>query len=91
MERKSCHRCGRATLTGLSNGGRCAAVDVRLDVTELDPVGELSALHEGRRTWTLHATGDAFMRDTAEIGKWPAVRSWRRTVHADHRCAKGEV
>jgi len=88
MEDSRCHRCQAQTLVGLSNGGRAAAVDVKLDPLELTPIGELDALHAGRRTWTLHATGDVFARTADRIasGTHVAGSQGRWTVHADHAC-----
>jgi hypothetical protein len=86
METKACHRCRARTLVGLSNGGRSAAVDVVLDPLELTPLGELDALHEGRRTWTLHHTGDVFVRSAAVIATRVAGCAARQAVHADHAC-----
>lgn len=89
MDRTRCPRCRQTTLVGLSNGGRAAALDLQLDVLELDPAGELDALHDGRQTWTLHAVGDAFARSAAIIVARPAGQGWRQTVHADHACRQG--
>jgi hypothetical protein len=62
-------------------------VDVKLDPLELTPIGELDALHSGRRTWTLHATGDVFARTAGKIrSDTVAGRKGRTTVHADHAC-----
>lgn len=94
MERKKCRRCGQQILTGTSNGGRLAAVDLTLDPTALDPLGELHALHAGRRTWTLHprtdGAGDAYARTMAIIRSRPAGATPRQTVHADHACRPGQ-
>ena len=86
METSRCHRCSQPLLVGLSNGGRAAAVDVTLDPLELTPIGELDALHSGRRTWTLHATGDVHARTAAVISQRVAGCDGRWTVHADHAC-----
>jgi hypothetical protein len=86
MDSRMCNRCRQPVLVGLSNGGRAAAVDVVLDAGELNPIGELDALHDGRRTWTVHHSGDVHSRSAIGIGRWPAAQGWRRTVHADHRC-----
>jgi hypothetical protein len=90
MESKACHRCGGSTLVGLSNAGRSLAMDVQLDPEPLTPIGELDALHGGRRTWTMHHTGDVFARGAGRITSWPAGQGQRRTVHADHQCSQGE-
>jgi hypothetical protein len=90
METRQCGRCRTGVLVGLSNGGRALAQDVTLDLVELTPLGELDALHSGRRTWTVHAaSGHVYARDPAGIGRWPAGQVQRQSVHADHRC-RGE-
>lgn len=86
MDSKSCSRCGRRILVALTNGGKAAAVDVVLDPDPLTPLGELDAQHAGRRTWTLHHTGDVHARGARQITTWPAGSGQRRTVHADHQC-----
>jgi hypothetical protein len=90
METKRCPRCGEQTLAGLSNAGRAAALDVALDLLELDAAGELDAVRGGRRTWTLHHVGDVFARGPRQIIQWPAGQAPRRTVHADHVCGQEE-
>jgi hypothetical protein len=90
MESKACHRCGARTLVGLSNGGRSAAVDVMLDPEPLTPIGELDALHGGRRTWTMHHTGDVFARSASIITRKVAGCVGRQSVHADHQCPARE-
>lgn len=87
METRQCPRCGGRTLAGLSNGGRAAAFDVVLDPAELTAIGELDALHSGRRTWTVHSAGDIHHRGPGQIGTWPAGSGVRRAVHADHDCS----
>jgi hypothetical protein len=89
MERTR-HRCGAAVWAGQSGGGRLLALDVVLDPAPLDAAGELRALHDGRRTWTMHprrdALGDVFARTAAVIRVRPAVLGQWQTVHADHVC-----
>jgi len=87
MDSDRCHRCGQRILVGLSNAGRCAAQDVRLDPEALTPLMELDALHSGRLSWTMHPTGDVFRR-TAQIISRPRLP--RTRVLADHACGKGE-
>lgn len=90
MDRKKCRRCGRDVLSGTSNGGRAAGVDVQLDLLELTPLGELDAAHDGRRTWTMHSNGDVHVRGPVAMLERPAGHALRQTVHADHRCEQGE-
>ncbi len=84
------HRCGAAVWTGQSGGGRLLALDVVLDPAPLDAAGELAALRQGRRTWTMHprrdALGDVFTRTAAVIRVRPATSGQRWSVHADHVC-----
>jgi hypothetical protein len=87
METRKCPRCRARVLAGVSNGGKAAGMDVQLDPAELTPLGELDAVHAGRRTWTLHSTGDVFVRGTSRFTEWPAGTGNRRTVHADHDCS----
>ena len=85
------HRCGQTVLAGLSNVGRAAAVHVVLDREELDPAGELAAILDGRRTWTLHHGQDAWLRGPWRIRAWPAASGWRQAVHRDHRCGQEDT
>lgn len=92
MQQEKCKRCRQDTLAGQSNGGRALALDVRLDVDELDPAGELDAILSGRHTWTVHHRMDgmdAWHRGSQEIRQRPAASRPRQAVHADHVCERG--
>lgn len=78
-----CTGCRAEVIAGRDDLGR----DVTLDPTVLDPEGELEAILDGRRTYTLHAlTGSIGHRDAWRIKVRPAGTRARQTVHPAHRC-----
>lgn len=82
-----CPRCGARTITGQTMR---PSLEVTLDPGPLDPIGELTAVLEGRATCTLHAVaGQLAYRGARQIGTRPAGSRPRELVLREHRCEKG--
>lgn len=73
-----CPRCQRLILAAIAEG-----IPARVDVTALDQGAEITALLEGRWTYTFTA-GELVHRDATRI----AGRHLRGPVLAEHRCPK---
>lgn len=78
----TCSTCRRIIWTGLD--ADVAAFTAHVDPTPLDPLAELVAILDGRRTYTLWPgrgrPGELYHRDP-----WFTDRT-HGTVHAEHRC-----
>ena len=90
MDVRPCPRCRAQTWTGVEDSNR-AALPYRLNPEPVDTLGELSAVVAGLRTWTQHWNGDVHLRGVQAIAQWPAGRTPRQAVHADHACGQGEA
>lgn len=77
----TCRTCAAPVLTGL-DADRCA-LTTTVDAYALTPAGEVWALRDGRRTYTLHR-GQLDRRDRWNIPGHPP--SPQRTVLATHTC-----
>ena len=83
MKRRLCRRCSSPVIIGLDDHG----LDVELDATPLNLMGEAFAVIGGRRTW-LYTVGnrrtprELWKRTPHHIGKDPGSG----TLHAEHIC-----
>lgn len=81
-----CERCNAPVLIGLDDD--IAALDVTADPTPLDALGEILAVAQGRRTYTLAVTGgrhELNYRDEYRIrGRAPGAGHY--DVVPEHRC-----
>lgn len=59
-----------------------------LDTARLNPIGELQALMEGRRTFHL-IYPQMYRRHRLAIARWPTAVIG--TIHREHKCGTGEV
>jgi hypothetical protein len=83
-----CVHCRAQVLVG-EEDARAAALPYRLEPQPVDAMGELAATHAGLRTWTMHSSGQVYLRTPAVIASRPAGRTPRQQVHADHACRRG--
>lgn len=82
-----CPRCSLEVLEGRDEiEGR-----VLLEVTELDPLGELSAVLLMLPTYELDPSGRTHHRSPFAMRHRPAGTTPRRTVHPAHRCGGGSA
>lgn len=79
---RTCRRCHTRVLVGL-DADRCA-MTATVDVDELDPVGELTALLAGRETYTLAKDGPRLVLDFRD--QWRIAGAPRGPVFATHIC-----
>src|SRR5688572_18934801 len=75
--------CGMGVLTT-----RFDCWPISLDTAHLNPIGELQALMEGRRTFHL-IYPQMYRRHSLSIARWP--RAVVGTIHREHRCDTEEV
>jgi hypothetical protein len=83
-----CHTCDAHVITGLDDN--IAALAVIADPTPLDQLGELTALTQGRRTFTLETDGPRLVlnyRDAGRIQHRPPC-GHRYDVLPSHTCGR---
>lgn len=84
-DRTTCRRCGAEVIEGVTERG----LDVVLEVTELDPRGELLATVAGTPTYTHHHGADVIAyRLPWRIRTSPAGSRARTAVRPEHRCVE---
>ena len=77
---KPCPRCGRTVLAALDEG-----LPAEVDPARLDNTGEITALLDGRKTYTLTGGKELIHRDAGRIRHGHL----RGSIHAEHQCKRG--
>lgn len=78
---RACRKCRQACLAAID----CDGLDAWLDPVPIHAAGELLALLDGRRTYSLHAGREVVRRDRHWIRAYPAGAG-QRPAFAAHRC-----